>query len=269
MSTNLPTSWRLPFNLTGKVDPEAENAIRAAFNGLKDLNDAVRALTPKVNSNTAAIAGMTTALVPTSSTTPTTFSGLGNVNLLPIAAEITYALQTSDFGGLVLIQSGPGFTVSLDSGLMAPYFTTIHDLGTGTVTLAPTTGTLNNAASLTLLTNEGAVVYFDGANWWAFIFPPPALSEPKVVHNWLDSFNAATGVFTQSQPHASDLADSTVGSGPVVLDSGATLIGCTMIAPTIQNVQVFANNAAAVAGGLAVGDLYRTGADPDFLCTVH
>jgi hypothetical protein len=32
---------------------------------------------------------------------------------------------------------------------------------------------------------------------------------------------------------------------------------------------VYANNAAAAAGGLTVGQLYRTGADPDFLAVVH
>jgi hypothetical protein len=32
---------------------------------------------------------------------------------------------------------------------------------------------------------------------------------------------------------------------------------------------VYANNAAAVAGGLLVGQLYRTGADPDQVCIVH
>lgn len=37
----------------------------------------------------------------------------------------------------------------------------------------------------------------------------------------------------------------------------------------IPNLQVFANNAAAIAGGLVVGDLYRTGANPDAVCVVH
>jgi hypothetical protein len=36
-----------------------------------------------------------------------------------------------------------------------------------------------------------------------------------------------------------------------------------------QGIPVYANNAAALAGGLAVGSLYRTGADPDPLCIVH
>jgi hypothetical protein len=34
-------------------------------------------------------------------------------------------------------------------------------------------------------------------------------------------------------------------------------------------LRIYANNAAAVAGGLKVGDLYRTGADPDLICVVH
>lgn len=37
----------------------------------------------------------------------------------------------------------------------------------------------------------------------------------------------------------------------------------------LAGVAVYANNAAAVAGGLVAGDLYRTNADPDPLCIVH
>lgn len=37
----------------------------------------------------------------------------------------------------------------------------------------------------------------------------------------------------------------------------------------LQDVPVYANNAAAVAGGLAVGRLYRNNADPDLICIVH
>lgn len=38
---------------------------------------------------------------------------------------------------------------------------------------------------------------------------------------------------------------------------------------SISALPVHANNAAAVAGGLAAGDLYRTGGDPDLVCVVH
>jgi hypothetical protein len=36
-----------------------------------------------------------------------------------------------------------------------------------------------------------------------------------------------------------------------------------------ENLQVYANNAAAIAAGLSAGDFYRTGADPDIVCVVH
>lgn len=38
---------------------------------------------------------------------------------------------------------------------------------------------------------------------------------------------------------------------------------------SLLGLSVYANNAAAIAGGLAVGDLYRTGGDPDLVCIVH
>jgi hypothetical protein len=37
----------------------------------------------------------------------------------------------------------------------------------------------------------------------------------------------------------------------------------------VTGLSVFANNAAAITGGLGVGEFYRTGADPDAVCVVH
>jgi hypothetical protein len=37
----------------------------------------------------------------------------------------------------------------------------------------------------------------------------------------------------------------------------------------VMELPVYANNAAAVAGGLTPGDFYRTGTDPDYVCVVH
>ena len=36
-----------------------------------------------------------------------------------------------------------------------------------------------------------------------------------------------------------------------------------------ENLSVYADNAAAIAGGLMVGDFYRTNSDPDTVCVVH
>lgn len=37
----------------------------------------------------------------------------------------------------------------------------------------------------------------------------------------------------------------------------------------VVGLPAFANNAAAIAGGLSAGAFYRTGGDPDILCVVH
>jgi hypothetical protein len=54
--------------------------------------------------------------------------------------------------------------------------------------------------------------------------------------------------------------------------AGRVAIGTT-VAPTsalqVVGLPVYANNAAAVAGGLTAGAFYRTGADPDPVCVVH
>lgn len=46
--------------------------------------------------------------------------------------------------------------------------------------------------------------------------------------------------------------------------------GADPVAPfEVAGLTIYANNAAAVAGGLGVGAFYRTGADPDPVCVVH
>jgi hypothetical protein len=52
------------------------------------------------------------------------------------------------------------------------------------------------------------------------------------------------------------------GKTPEVLRNLVALLQLT-------SLPAYANNAAAIAGGLAAGDLYRTNADPDTICVVH
>lgn len=37
----------------------------------------------------------------------------------------------------------------------------------------------------------------------------------------------------------------------------------------VVGLPVYANNAAAITGGLTAGAFYRNGADPDIVCVVH
>lgn len=55
--------------------------------------------------------------------------------------------------------------------------------------------------------------------------------------------------------------------------NGNGYVGIGLTVPTsplqVVGVPIYANNAAAVTGGLTAGALYRTGADPDPVCIVH
>lgn len=62
-------------------------------------------------------------------------------------------------------------------------------------------------------------------------------------------------------------------SGDTIIGNSANVL--TLHDPNLRDVvsmpdlPVFANNAAALSGGLSVNNLYRTGADPDTICVVH
>ena len=262
MST-LPTPG-LFRNLDGKVDPSVISAIRLIFNGVKDAHDATIALAGQhgttvqnVTNNSTTIASLVQQFTTISESVPE-----GNVN----QQTVPYAIQNSDYGGVVILQGAGPYDVTLNSAVSLPYYTFCFNFGAVSATVTPDLGgsTINNVASLTLQPNQWMMIFFDGLNWWALTFTLP-VSIAKVASQWLDSYNAATGVFTQSQPAASDLSNGTTGSGAVVLETAPTLVSPV----TVSGLQIFANNAAAIGGGLAVGELYRTGADPDLVAVVH
>lgn len=58
------------------------------------------------------------------------------------------------------------------------------------------------------------------------------------------------------------------GMGDTNLGNTANKVNMKAQTLNLANVQTFANNAAAVAGGLVAGDVYKNGADPDLLCIV-
>jgi hypothetical protein len=166
---------------------------------------------------------------------------------------------------LVILESGTTFALSLNSLITAPFYAVIENNSLGVATLTPTTGLVNNSGSWNMPSGQFALLYYDGRNWWATIVI--AQSFPAIPHEWINSYNAITGLFTGSQPRASDMVDSTVGGGAIVLDSGAGMVNVTLQGTTsIQNLLVFANNAAALAGGLVAGNLYRNG---DLIGVVH
>jgi hypothetical protein len=122
------------------------------------------------------------------------FPGLGQVNNQTGA----YTTQTSDNGALLIMNDASAVTVTLNASVSAPFFVFISNQGAGVVTLTPSSGTLTGASTLAL--NTLAVVVFDGTNWWSSTYPVSPQNTPAVAGQFITSYTASTGAFTQAAP---------------------------------------------------------------------
>lgn len=82
----------------------------------------------------------------------------------------TYAILSTDCGKLLTLSNGSAVAVSIaqagTSGFVSGWSMHIENLGAGTVTVTPSTSTIDGAASLTLATNQGIVLFSDGTNYF-------------------------------------------------------------------------------------------------------
>src|SRR6516165_1355079 len=79
----------------------------------------------------------------------------------------TYTLATTDFGQMVTTNNAAAVTFNLPqaTGSFSSFSFFTQNLGTGTVTLTPTTSTICGAATKTVPTGWGAYIVSDGTNW--------------------------------------------------------------------------------------------------------
>ena len=190
MSLN-PISQRFPFETQLQGESEGVRAAhRYAFSGIVDLNQALASLKTQVDAvkaqgsatgasvaaSTATVSASSASALASGSVSPATSSAtaaavsdcdcppLGGVNNQTGTA---YTLLPTDNGSIVTLNNGSAVTVRLNSGVSAGFFGALENIGAGTVTATPSTGTVNGAASITLATNQGSFLFFDGVNWWA------------------------------------------------------------------------------------------------------
>jgi hypothetical protein len=240
MAQTLTPSFRLPFNVDGKASPEVVAALRWHDNGLVDLNQAIAALNTKVN---AIPSGTTTST--TNATTIQTvtiedvLAGLGTLN--DQTGATSYTTQTQDAGALLVLNDASPVAVSLNSTVSAPFALFITNKGAGTVTLTPTSGTINGGGSLALLTNQTIWVVFSSPNWTTGAFFTPPQNTPAVSHEWITSYNAATGAFPQSQPAFTDISGNLATSQLPIAGLSVTITTAQLTTLGTQGSMTFVN----------------------------
>jgi hypothetical protein len=248
-------------------------ATRYGFSGLVDTQNAIAALSKKT-------ATTTTTVVATSAAGGGGGGGggsvAGSIGVVNEQSTGAYTLVSGDFGAIVVLDTAPTFALTLAS-LTAPFFCIISNQCTGVAILTPDQPSIsvNGFSSWPVPPGGFAIVAFDGTNWWAVPVCPG--DTPAIPANFLTAYDSATGVFSQG-PVTELIGVVTVDSGAsIICDSGSTIIfdsGSALVCEpgsslSLLNLQIFANNGAAVAGGLVAGNVYRLGGDPDLLAVVH
>ena len=135
----------------------------------------------------------------------------------------SYSTTIFDNGGLLVLSDASPVAVTLVP-YVTPYGLFVANQGSGTVTLTPASGTISyagnpGASSMAILANYCAMVAYDGTNWWAWTETEPIVPVTfgAVAHEWLNSYNAATGAFTATQPAFSDISGvATVAQVPAL-----------------------------------------------------
>jgi hypothetical protein len=171
------------------------------------------------------------------------FPNLGLVN--PQPGVTAYTTQQSDAGQEIVLNSALPIAVTLNFNVTLPWFATLTNQGSGTATLTPSSGTINGGASFALLSNYTSLVTFDGTNWWASALPVVPVNTPAVSYEWLKAYNAATGVFTQTQPAFSDISGT---AAPAQLPI-ATVLSLGVVEPDGTTIGITAPGVISILGG--------------------
>ena len=123
---------------------------------------------------------------------------------IALPSVASYTVNNTDYQGIIIFNTASAIAVSLNSAVATNFTCTILNIGSGAITLTPTTGTVNGAGSLSLAPSQGVTVFFANREWIAYVGSTaiqvvPA-NTPVVSHEWLASYNSTTGAFTQTQP---------------------------------------------------------------------
>lgn len=255
-----PPNFRYPFDAEISDQPEGvQNAHRAAFQGILDLNQAIAALHNQVTTghatNAAAIAE-TAATITNNTTNVTISNSIGFVDLK--TGVSSYATQASDYGSLVVLSNPTAIAITLNNNNILPYFLIIQNMGVGVATLTPTAGTINSVASVAIAQNQFSIIHFDGVNWWA-ASSGGSLSVPLVFTRGGTILSPTTTVntiiwyapFTATVTNVLGYVSGSTGSVINARRNGLTLLTGNL---TLGSLDTWIDGGAVQNTAIAIGD---------------
>lgn len=155
-------------------------------------------------------------------------------NTSPVNAQTgtTYTVLTTDRGKLVTHTNASSIAVTLPqagSGFEAGWFYDVQNRGAGTVTITPTTSTIDGAASLAVQTNQGCRIFSDGTNYFTQRGLGSGLSAASQAEMESASSNtvAATPGRTQYHPGVAKFWVNFNGTGTVAIRTSHNVTSIT------------------------------------------
>lgn len=134
--------------------------------------------------------------------------GLGGVN--DQSGNIAYTTTVADNGVLLILDDASPVAVTLNSGVSSPWMIFTTNLGTGSVTFTPSSGTINGAGAFPLPFDYTSIIVFDGTNWHATALPSipvlPTFADNETPVGTIDGVNT---IFTLA--HSPSPATSSQG----------------------------------------------------------
>lgn len=176
-------------------------------------------------------------------TTKMTLTGTAQVRIVESADDmgalrgtravtgISDTLAQSDLGRAVTYSNAASIAVSLaqagaSSSFLDGWSVHVKNTGAGTLTITPTTSTINGGATLVLAQNLGAFIWSDGTNYHAYIIP---LTKPLLAENNLSDVSAKYTAFDNLSVKGADIASAATlnldtATGNLVDVTGTTTI---------------------------------------------
>lgn len=134
------------------------NGVGIASGGSVNLSDS----TPAVPSGMRNVKWQKDALTPTDLS-----ANFPNIGAVDARTTTTETVGLASQGKLVTISNASAVAITLTSSAGSSFFCALKNIGVGTATLTPSSGTINGASNLALTTGQGAWLFLDGTNWQA------------------------------------------------------------------------------------------------------
>lgn len=257
MSTSPTPSSRFPFEPhIADMPPQHQYVLKNLWNAVFDAQNAIPILKSQIDSNKSAVASVTNTVTNNSTASETIIqqivSAYGTVNNQ--SGNVAYSTTMADASAFIILSDASPVAVSLTAApvITLPWACVLVNEGVGLVTATPASGTISYsgnlaAASLPLPQYFAAFISFDGTNFWAVIVPIAAQTIAAVTSKWLNSYSAATGAFTATQPAFSDL------SGQIAPSTQMPTSGVTAGSYTLSSVSVNAEGLVTAASNGPTG----------------